>query len=136
MSLCAGVLFVEAIRNPSSSVAIKLSRMFGGFGNRKTVKAKSDVSVLSGRLQQFRIDMDRYPTQEEGLQVLRARPSGAAKWRGPYTTKDIPNDAWGNPYVYHWPGPLGEDSFSLLSYGSDGTPGGEGDAADISADDQ
>ncbi len=116
--------------------ALVVPNLLNRVGQAKKAKAASDISVLSGTLQSFRIDNDRYPTAEEGLQALRTAPSDAPNWRGPYTTKDIPNDPWGNPYIYQWPGPLGDDSFSLLSYGSDNAPGGSGDAEDIAEGDQ
>lgn len=116
--------------------ALVVPNLINRTSQAKRAKAASDISVLSGTLQSFRIDNDRYPSAEEGLQALRTAPSDAGNWRGPYTTKEIPNDPWGNPYQYQWPGPLGDDSFSLLSYGSDGAPGGDGDAADISEGDQ
>ena len=77
--------------------------------------------------------MTSYPTTEEGLNALRVRPSSAKNWKGPYTTKDIPLDPWGGPYVYQAPGPDGQD-FLVTSYGADGAPGGESDAADITSD--
>lgn len=102
----------------------------------KRSKASADIATLSGLLQSFRLDNDRYPTTEEGLQSLRTAPSDAPNWRGPYSTKDIPKDPWGNDYQYQWPGPMGDDSFSVVSYGSDGQPGGSGDAEDIGEGDQ
>jgi general secretion pathway protein G len=116
--------------------ALIVPNVMGRTGQAKRSAALSDISTLSSLLQTFRIDCDRYPTTEEGLQALRQPPSDVQGWRGPYSTKEIPNDPWGNPYVYECPGPLGGDSFSLRSYGADGQPGGEGDAADITEGDQ
>jgi len=99
----------------------------------KIAKAKSDIATLSSILQAYRLDNDKYPTTEEGLQALRTAPSDAPHWKGPYTDKDIPNDPWSNPYVYQSPGPSGQD-YLITSYGSDGQPGGEGNAADITSD--
>ena len=76
------------------------------------------------------MDNDKYPTTEQGLNALRVQPADATGWKGPYTTKDIPTDPWGNEYLYESPGPNGED-FVIISYGSDGAPGGEGDASDL-----
>ncbi|MCX7799751.1 MAG: type II secretion system major pseudopilin GspG [Fimbriimonadales bacterium] len=106
-------------------------RVVGRTSDAKRAKAASDLRTLADLLQQYRLDTDTYPTTEEGLQALRVQPPGVANWRGPYTTKEIPLDPWGNEYVYEYPGPNGEDSFLLMSYGADGAPGGEGDAADI-----
>jgi general secretion pathway protein G len=98
----------------------------------KVAKAKSDIAVLQGLLQQFRLDNDRYPTTDEGLNALRVKPSNCPNWKGPYTDK-VQLDPWGNEYVYQCPGPSGQD-YLITSYGADGAPGGEGDAADITSD--
>lgn len=113
--------------------ALIIPRLIGRTSDAKIAKAKSDIATVSSLLQQYRLDNDKYPTTEEGLNALRVRPSSARAWKGPYTTKDIPMDPWGNPYVYQSPGPDGQD-FLATSYGADGAPGGEGDAADITSD--
>ncbi len=113
--------------------ALIIPRLVGRTSDAKIAKAKSDIATLSSLLQQYRLDSDRYPTTEEGLNALRVRPSSARGWKGPYTTKDISLDPWNNPYVYQSPGPDGQD-FLITCYGSDGAPGGEGDAADITSD--
>lgn len=113
--------------------ALIIPRLIGRTTDAKIAKAKSDIATMSSLLQQYRMDNDHFPTTEEGLNALRVRPSDAPNWKGPYTTKDIPLDPWGNPYVYQAPGPNGED-FLITSYGSDGAPGGTGDAADITSD--
>lgn len=111
--------------------ALIVPRVVGRTGEAKRAKAQSDIATLSGLLQQFRLDTDRFPTTEEGLQALRVPPADVRGWKGPYTTKEIPNDPWQNPYDYEYPGASGQDSFVLRSYGADGAPGGEGDAEDI-----
>lgn len=116
--------------------ALVVPNLINRTGQAKRAKAAADIATISGTVQSFRLDNDRYPTTEEGLQSLRTAPADAPNWRGPYTTKDIPLDPWGYDYQYQWPGPLGDDSFTLLSYGSDRAPGGEGDAADIAEGDQ
>lgn len=113
--------------------ALIIPRLVGRTSDAKIAKAKSDIATLSSLLQQYRLDSDRYPTTEEGLNALRVRPSSARGWKGPYTTKDISLDPWNNPYVYQSPGPDGQD-FLITCYGADGAPGGEGDAADVTSD--
>jgi general secretion pathway protein G len=113
--------------------ALIVPRVVNRTGDAKRAKAASDVSVLSGLLSQYRVDNDNFPTTEEGLSALRVAPSGANNWRGPYTQKEIPTDPWGNDYVYESPGPNDQD-FVIVSYGSDGAPGGDGDAADITSE--
>ncbi len=113
--------------------ALIIPRLIGRTSDAKIAKAKSDIATVSSLLQQYRLDNDKYPTTEEGLNALRVRPSSAKNWKGPYTTKDIPMDPWGNSYMYQSPGPDGQD-FLVISYGADGAPGGDGDAADITSD--
>ncbi len=113
--------------------ALIIPRLVGRTSDAKIAKAKSDIATLSSLLQQYRLDNDKYPTTEQGLNALRVQPSDAPRWKGPYTDKDISLDPWGNPYVFQAPGPQGQD-FLITSYGADGAPGGDGDAADITSD--
>lgn len=99
-----------------------------GLSFRDPVAAtKSDLIAIKGMLEHFRLDCDRYPTTAEGLSALRVAPGLAKAWKGPYADKPIELDAWRNPYLYK--GHV--DRFELKSYGSDGRPGGEGEAADL-----
>lgn len=96
--------------------------------------AQSDVSAIVTMIQNFRLDMRRVPAEAEGFDVLRNPPtenSTNGTWHGPYAQKPIPKDPWGHDYVYYSPAPNGLDEFGVLSYGSDGAPGGIGDATDI-----
>jgi len=113
--------------------ALIVPRVVGRQDDAKFGKARNDLAVMSGLLEQFRVDCDRYPTSEEGLQALRSAPQDANNWKGPYTTKPIPTDPWGNPYIYEFPGPNGDDSYLLMSYGADGVEGGDGNNRDITA---
>jgi len=113
--------------------ALIVPRVVGRTADAKRAKAASDIATLSGLLQQYRVDNDKYPTTEQGLNALRVQPSDAPNWRGPYSSKNLPPDPWGNEYVYQSPGPDGQD-FLIISYGADGAPGGEGDNADITSD--
>jgi general secretion pathway protein G len=113
--------------------ALIVPRVVNRTSDAKRAKASSDIATLSSLLQQYRLDNDNFPTTEDGLNALRVAPSDAANWKGPYTTKEIPADPWGNEYVYESPGPNGED-FVIVSYGADGAPGGEADAADIDSE--
>jgi general secretion pathway protein G len=66
---------------------------------------------------------------DHGLGALISRPTNEPKWDGPYLRKAVPQDPWGNSYVYRVPGQHSE--YDLVSYGKDGQPGGSGDASDI-----
>ena len=71
-------------------------------------------------------DMNRYPTTSEGLEALIYNPTGADAWAGPYLKKNVlPNDPWGNPYVYQCPGQYGD--YDIYSNGPDGVAGNEDD---------
>ncbi len=103
-------------------------------GQTKTAKinaAKADVGTLQSAVELFNLNMDRYPTMEEGFKALMEAPADAeGKWRGPYLKK-LNVDPWGHPYEYKVPGTHHPTSFDIWSRGADGADGGEGDNADI-----
>jgi general secretion pathway protein G len=81
-------------------------------------------------LELFRVDVGRYPTQQEGLQALVNSTPSAPNWNGPYLKKESAlQDPWGNPYIYQIPGQHGE--VDVYSLGSDKAPGGTGEAQDV-----
>ncbi len=97
----------------------------------KVSKARSNIAVLKSALERFYLNVDRYPTSQEGLEALVKPPAGAAQtWRGPYVEEIIP-DPWGNAYEYRNPGSRGAGSYDLWSNGADGAVGGEGKNADV-----
>ena len=104
-------------------------RYFSQVNKSEVQVAKAQIDAIEKALDQYRLDTRRYPTAEEGLQALVARPGSEANWNGPYLKKAVPNDPWGKAYVYRTPGAKGE--FDLYSYGRDGKPGGSGDDSDI-----
>jgi general secretion pathway protein G len=84
----------------------------------KVKATKSQIGRVASILQQFRLDTDRFPSTEEGIGALISAPADATGWKGPYLDK-IPLDAYEQEMVYVSPGPTGEDSFLLSSYGKD-----------------
>ena len=110
-------------------VGLVAPRVVPYLGKAKAETARTQLHNIVSAMELYRLDVGRYPTTEEGLQVLRVRPPGLASWDGPYLKKDVPMDPWGNPYVYRSPGQRGE--LDLFSGGSDGKEGGEGENADI-----
>jgi general secretion pathway protein G len=104
-------------------------RYFAQVGKSQVKVAKAQIDALDKALDQFRLDVGRYPTSEEGLQALVTAPSNEPAWSGPYLKKGVPADPWGRPYLYAQPGSHGD--FDLLSYGKDGRAGGTGEDADI-----
>jgi general secretion pathway protein G len=105
-------------------------RYFGQVGKSEVNVAKAQIDALEKALDQYRLDIGRYPDNELGLKALVERPASEPKWAGPYLRKDVPLDPWGKPYIYKMPGEKGD--FDLVSFGKDGQPGGSGEAADIS----
>jgi general secretion pathway protein G len=98
----------------------------------RVAKTKSDIATLEGVLETCRLDMRRYPTEEEGLMALVKAPDSedADRWGGPYI-KRLQRDPWDRDYVYVAPGTYNPESFDLFSYGADGMEGGDGFNADI-----
>ena len=96
----------------------------------RVTAARTDINNLMQALKLYRLDNQRYPTAEQGLQALLVRPTAgpaAPNWK-PYVEK-LPSDPWGHPYQYMNPGIKGE--IDVLSLGADGQAGGEGKNADI-----
>ncbi len=104
-------------------------RYFSQIGKSEIKTARAQVDALGKALDQFRLDTGHYPGTEDGLAALVAHPANEPHWDGPYLSKDVPLDPWGNPYQFRNPGEHGE--YDLISYGKDGKPGGEGADADI-----
>jgi len=104
-------------------------KYFSQIGKSEVKTARAQIDALGKALDQFRLDVGRYPTGEEGLQALNAAPAGEARWAGPYLQKAVPMDPWGKPYQYKSPGERGE--YDLYSFGKDGQAGGQDESADI-----
>jgi general secretion pathway protein G len=97
----------------------------------KQSATRAQLANFSTALDAFFVDMDRYPSTQEGLAALRNRPEGGERWNGPYLGKEIPLDAWGHAFVYRAPGRNG--GYEIQSYGADGREGGDTDNADINS---
>lgn len=106
-------------------------KFFAHIGKSEVKAARAQIDGLEKALDQYRLDMGRYPGTGEGLRALNDKPAdvAATRWSGPYLKKAVPDDPWGKPYQYVQPGEHGE--FDLFSFGKDGQPGGTGEAADI-----
>ncbi|MBQ6656144.1 MAG: type II secretion system major pseudopilin GspG [Ottowia sp.] len=104
--------------------------VIGRIDDARIAAAQVDVGQIMQALKRYKLDNQRYPTAEQGLQALVARPAAPPappNWKG-YLDR-LPNDPWGAPYQYLNPGVYGE--VDVMSYGADGAPGGEGKDADI-----
>lgn len=98
----------------------------------RVIAAKQDIASLQQALKLYRLDNQRYPTTEQGLQALVTKPTTAPippNWKAGGYVERLPKDPWGNPYQYLNPGVRGE--IDIISFGADGGSGGEGNDADI-----
>jgi general secretion pathway protein G len=101
----------------------------------KLVSARSQVETFSIALQSYYLDCGKYPTAEQGLSALWEKPNTIPEpkgWDGPYLSKRVPLDPWGNEYLYEVPGENGLP-FGITSYGADNAEGGEASDADITS---
>ena len=96
----------------------------------KVSAARAQINQLKTALGTYKIDIGTFPTTEQGLQALRVAPGGVTQWAGPYLSMEVPNDPWGHPYQYTFPGEHGDEP-DLVSFGADGQAGGDGYNADI-----
>ena len=111
--------------------AIVVPRVMERPAEARIVRVKQDLQGVTTALNMYKLDNHRYPSNEQGLQALTAKPSGqpeAPNWHGPYLDR-VPKDPWDHPYQFQQPGQHGE--VDIYSYGADGRPGGDGDDADI-----
>ena len=104
-------------------------KYFSQIGKSEIKAAKAQIDALEKALDQYRLDVGRYPSSEQGLAALYTKPANEPKWQGPYLKKAPPPDPWGHAYIYKSPGEHGDVDIS--SYGNDGQLGGSGEAADI-----
>ncbi|MEA3241224.1 MAG: type II secretion system major pseudopilin GspG [Pseudomonadota bacterium] len=109
--------------------ALVAPKFFGKIDKAKMKTTKAQIELLGTALDDYRLDTGRYPTTDEGLNVLRENPGDLEGWYGPYLPKPVPDDPWGHPYRYRSPGEHGR--YDLFSYGADGVEGGEKENKDI-----
>lgn len=108
--------------------------VFRNLGASKDTAARAQIEMLGAALDSYRLDNDRYPTTEQGLEALRREPSSgpaARNWRGPYLRREIPLDPWGRPYEYRSPGVHDASGFELVSHGRGGAEPGEGADSEV-----
>lgn len=112
--------------------AIIVPNVVGRPDEARVAVARTDIQAIGSALELYRLDNQTYPTTSQGLAALAVRPTSPPEPRnwvqGGYL-KTLPEDPWGNGYLYRSPGEV--NGFDLVSLGSDGQPGGEGTAADI-----
>ena len=105
-------------------------RVLGRSDEARVAAAKHDIAAVVQSLKLYRLDNGRYPSSEQGLQALVAKPQSSpvpTNWR--QYLDSLPKDPWGNPYQYLSPGVHGE--IDVFSFGADGRPGGSGPDVDV-----
>lgn len=115
-------------------VALVAPRLTGNLEKSKITATKTQIANLSTSIEQFYLEIGRYPSSEEGLESLIQRPQSVPedKWKGPYTEKDIlPRDAWDRPFEYEPPSEANNNRYIVRSLGADGRTGGESADADL-----
>jgi len=124
ISILAGIVTLNLVGKPAEA---------------KVTAAKTTLRALKSAVNSYRIDNGTVPTMQQGLGALITKPTTPPIPQnypvdGYLDTRQMPRDPWNNDYIYLVPGRRGE-SFEIITYGSDGQPGGDGDAADISSSD-
>jgi len=124
ISILAGIVGLSVLRHP---------------GEAKVTAAKLQIKTFKSALQLYHMEQSRYPTQEQGLKALCVKPASAPipeKYpaEGYLESAKMPKDPWSRDYIYLSPG-RNQEPYEIITYGSDGEPGGTGDAADISSSD-
>ena len=133
---CAGFSFIEVmivVVILAILATLLIPRVMGRTEDAKRAATKAQISSIDNALQLYKLDNGSVPSTEQGLKALVERPTSgppAPNWKaGGYLPK-VPADAWGFPYKYATPSSQGGE-FEIISFGADGTPGGEGKNADI-----
>jgi general secretion pathway protein G len=110
--------------------ALVAPKLWNKVSGAKQTVARQQINDFETALGAYKLDTGRFPSTDQGLAALRTKPQGVERWDGPYLPKDVPNDPWGNPYIYKYPGTHGDEP-EIMSYGADGKEGGEKEDADI-----
>src|SRR5579871_3530070 len=129
----AGVTLIEmmvVVTIIALFAALVLPKMLHQADRARVTAAHAQINAYLTALGAYKLDTGLFPTTEQGLQALRAKPENINNWQGPYIQKDIENDPWGHPYVYKYPGDHGDEP-DIISYGANGQPGGDGFDADV-----
>lgn len=110
--------------------AIATPIVLNQLGGARHDAAETQVDNFATALSYYRLNVGQFPDASQGLSALVAQPSGATGWNGPYLNAQngVPNDPWGNAFIYEVIGP---GQVVIRSLGADGQEGGEGQDADI-----
>ena len=129
----AGVTLIEmlvVVTIIALFAAIVGPRILARGDQAKVTAARTQIAAFSNALAMYKLDTGTFPSSDQGLGALRAKPEGIDQWNGPYLQHDIPTDPWGHVYLYKYPGEHGDEP-DIISYGADGQPGGDGTNQDV-----
>jgi general secretion pathway protein G len=113
-------------------IGLVAPRVLGILGTAKEKIAQQSIERLGTVLDIYKLDVGSYPTTEQGLEALLARPPDVAHWNGPYLKgSKLPEDPWGHPFLYRSPSERPGYEYDLYSLGPTGRPGGNGADAPI-----
>ena len=108
-------------------------RLFGKVDSSKVQSTKVQIKLLENSISMMALDLNTLPPGDQALQWLTQKPTtepAASRWKGPYLEGQLPKDGWDNAFTVKRPGLNGRE-ISVISFGADGAPGGEGLAADL-----
>lgn len=129
----AGVTLIEmlvVVTIIALFAAIVAPKMLKRTDSARRTAAKAQINSFVTAIGAYKLDTGIFPTTEQGLKALRDKPNGVNNWQGPYMSQEIPNDPWGNAYIYKYPGDHGDEP-DVICLGADRQPGGEGMNEDI-----
>ena len=109
-------------------------RILGRVSEAKSATAKTQIELLGAALDNYKLDNGSYPTSDQGLAALDAKPTHdpmPLDWRGPYLKRGVPADPWGRAYLYKSPGEHNRTGYDLWTLGRDGKEGGADEDADV-----
>ena len=106
--------------------AIVIPKMAGRSEQAKVTAAQAQISSFEMALDSFEVDNGYYP-KTGALDDLINQPPNTPNWKGPYLKKGIPDDPWGNPYTYEYPGKHNQNGYDIMSMGPDGRAGTDDD---------
>lgn len=115
-------------------MALVASNIIGSADDARVKTTTSQIKLIEGALDMYKLDNYRYPTTEQGLEALINKPEGSPEPKnyrssGYLKGNSVPTDAWGNEFLYF----IDRGQYEIVSLGSDGIEGGSADAADISS---
>lgn len=109
---------------------IVMTNVIGKDDQARVTTTKASLAAIANALDLYKLDNHKYPTTDEGLMALVEKPASAKTFPDGGYLNNLPEDPWGNPFQYVYPGSNGR-KYDLYSLGGDGAEGGEGNDADI-----